>query len=338
MIEFSGGNMKSILLGLVLLVGFNINSAKTVETPELLAAPHVHGPGCGFFPANNLRIPVRPTGQMSELQFKRVLQVVAQVYDPIFRQNGRAKLALFPRWTDDTVNAYAFICNDAKLIGTPNYPPECARMQTSPGIFTPISVVSMFGGLARHPLMTQEGLVLVACHEIGHHLAGYPRYRGNSEWASVEGQSDYFATSKCARKVFKAIGGNAVWAQRAPVTFEVRNSCVNAFGVNSEASGICMRSAMAGLALARTLGSLKGDPKAINFPNVDKSIVATTFEGHPAAQCRLDTYVAGDTCRVPDTEDFNAAEPRKGSCGPGKVESNGYRPRCWYRPQTAIGS
>ncbi|MBL7544436.1 MAG: hypothetical protein JNL11_11525 [Bdellovibrionaceae bacterium] len=329
--------MKSILLGLLFL-GINIHSAKPVETPVVTASTHIHGPGCGFFPANNLRIPIRPTGQMSELQFRQVLQVVAQVYEPIFRQNGRPKLAIFPKWTDDTVNAYAFICNDPKLIGTANYPPECNRMQTSSGVYTPISVVSMFGGLARHPLMTQEGLIIVACHEIGHHLAGYPRYAANSAWAATEGQSDYFATAKCARKVFKAIGSNALWAQRAAVTFEIRNTCVNSFGVNSEAAGICMRSSMASLALARVLGSLKADPKGINFSNVDKSIVSSTFEAHPAAQCRLDTYVAGAVCRVPDTEDFSAVDPRKGSCGPGKVESTGFRPRCWYRPPTTIGS
>ncbi len=330
--------MKSILLGLLLL-GINIHSAKPVDKPALIAQAHVHGPGCGFFPANKLRIPIRPTGQMNELQFKHVLQVVAQVYEPIFRQNGRPKLALFPRWTDDTVNAYAFICNDPKLIGTANYPPECARMQTSPGVFTPISVVSMFGGLARHPLMTQEGLVLVACHEIGHHLAGYPRYGNNAQWAATEGQSDYFATAKCARKIFKAIGNNALWAQRAAVTFEVRNACVNNFGVNSEAAGICMRSAMAGLALARTLGSLKGDPKGINFPNVDKTVVTSTFEGHPAAQCRLDTYVAGAVCRVSETKDFSPTDPRTGACGVGKAaETTGMRPRCWYRPPTPMGS
>lgn len=330
--------MKSIVLVGLLLLGINIQSAKPVEKSALVAQPHVHGPGCGFFPANKLRIPIRPTGHMSELQFKQALQVVAQVYEPIFRQNGRPKLALFPRWNDDTVNAYAFICDDPKMIGTPNYPPECARMQTSPGRFTQISVVSMFGGLARHPLMTQEGLILVACHEIGHHLAGYPRYNSNGQWAATEGQSDYFATAKCARKVFKAIGNNALWAQRAPVAFEVRNSCVNNFGVNSEAAGICMRSAMAGLALARTLGSLKGDPKSINFPNTDKKVVTVTFEGHPEAQCRLDTYVAGAVCRISDSQDFSSVDPRKGACGVGKVESAGMRPRCWYRPPTSIGS
>lgn len=329
--------MKSILLGLLLL-GINIHSAMPVETPAVTAPAHVHGPGCGFFPANNLRFPVRPQGHMNEQTFRQILQVVAQIYEPIFRQNGRPKLAIFPRWTDDTVNAYAFICNEPKLIGTPNYPAECNRMQTSPGVFTPISIVSMFGGLARHPLMTPEGLIIVACHEIGHHLAGYPRYGNNAQWAATEGQSDYFATSKCARKVFRAIGKNAIWAQRANVSFEVRNSCARTFGATTEEGGICMRSAMAGLALARVLGSFNSDPKNINFANVDKTVVTQTFEGHPAAQCRLDTYVAGSICRVSDSENFSPADPRKGSCGVGKVESNGIRPRCWYRPPTPIGS
>lgn len=329
--------MQSTVLGLLLL-SFNVNSAKNVERPALEPQPHVHGPGCGFFPANKLKFPVRPTGHMTELTFRNILKAVATVYEPIYRQNGLPKLELYPRWTDDTVNAYAFICNEPNKLGTPNYPAECNRMQTAPGRFSPISIVVMFGGLARHPLMTPEGFILVACHEIGHHLAGYPRYGNNSTWAATEGQSDYFATAKCARKVFKAIGSNAVWAQRANVSFDVRNACARTFGATSEEGGICMRSSMAGLALARVLASLNSDPKLINFPNVDKNIVTQTFEGHPAAQCRLDTYVAGSVCRVSETVDFSPTDPRKGACGVGKVESTGYRPRCWYRPPTPVGS
>lgn len=334
--------MKSILLGIFLL-GLNINSAQMFEavstSTSLASTPiHEHGPGCGFFPANKLRFPIRPSGHMSELTFTNILKAVAQVYAPIYRQNGLPTLQVFPRWTDDTVNAYAFICNEPKLLGTPDYPAECSRMQMSPGRFSPISIVVMFGGLARHPMMTPEGFILVACHEIGHHLAGYPRYGNNSTWAATEGQSDYFATAKCARKVLKAVGGNAVWAQRANVAFEIRNTCGRTFGVNTEEAAICMRSSMAGLSLARVLGSFKGDPKLINFPNVDKTVVAQTFEAHPAAQCRLDTYVAGAVCRVPENEDFSPVDPRRGSCGPGRVESSGYRPRCWYRPPTSMGS
>jgi len=32
--------------------------------------------------------------------------------------------------------------------------------------------IHMFGGLARHPLMTEDAFLLVACHEFGHHYGG----------------------------------------------------------------------------------------------------------------------------------------------------------------------
>jgi hypothetical protein len=335
--QFPGGDMKSLLFGLLLL-GFNINSAKHVEASAEKALLPLEGHGCGFFPANKLKFPIRPSGHMTEQTFRHILKTVAQIYEPIYRQNGKPRLEIFARWTDDTVNAFAFICNEPDKLGTPNYPAECHRMQTGPGRFSPVSIVTMFGGLARHPLMTPEGYILVACHEIGHHLAGYPRYDKNTSWAATEGQSDYFATAKCARKVLKAIGNNAAWAQRAPVAFEIRNTCGRNFGVNTEAAAVCMRSSMAGLTLARVLGSLRANPSAINFPNTDKTIVPATFEGHPEAQCRLDTYVAGSVCRVSENEDFSPLDARKGSCGPGRVESNGFRPRCWFRPPTPMGS
>jgi hypothetical protein len=36
----------------------------------------------------------------------------------------------------------------------------------------------MFGGLARHELVTDDGFMMVVCHETGHHLGGAPRYNG----------------------------------------------------------------------------------------------------------------------------------------------------------------
>lgn len=320
------------LLCLSTLAGVNHNSEKVTTEDHGLIFSESHK-GCSFFPANNLRFPIRPTGQMSEMTFNNIIKVMQQIYTPVYRQRGLPNLLIFSRWTDDTVNAFAFICNDPKLVGTPNYPAECNRTQMSAGGFIPISTVSIYGGLARHPYMTPEGIVLAACHEIGHHLGGYPRYDKNTSWASTEGQSDYFATSKCARKVFAAMGNNLSWSQRAQVAFEVRNTCGKTFGINTEESAICMRTSMAGLTLARVLASLSNttDPRLISFTNPDKNIVSNIFEGHPAAQCRLDTYLAGAICRVSATEDFSPNNPRVGACATGRLESIGARPQCWFR-------
>ena len=47
-------------------------------------------------------------------------------------------------------------------------------------------VVAMFGGLARRPEVTKDAFQFVVCHEVGHHLAGWPFAY---DWASNEGQS-----------------------------------------------------------------------------------------------------------------------------------------------------
>ena len=60
--------------------------------------------------------------------------------------------------------------------------------------------VIMFGGLARRPEITADGFLLVVCHELGHHLAGYPFI---DDWAANEGQADYFATQSCTKNIWQ---------------------------------------------------------------------------------------------------------------------------------------
>lgn len=317
-----------IAMATILPVTADVNGAGT-------AAPiHFAGDGhtaCRFFPPNRMRFPIRPTGQITQPQVDRILQVMQQIYAPIFQRMGRSQLKIASRWADDEVNAGAIVCNRPDLMGTPGYPPECAGAQRTPTVNIPISLVVLHGGLARHPFMTQEGLVLVACHEIGHHLGGYPRYDRNRDWASTEGQSDYYATSKCARRVFAAMGRNAFWASRAPIPLEVRTACVASFPGSPEDQAICMRSSLGGLALARVLATASGgDARAITFANHDRTQVPVTFEGHPQALCRLDTYVAGAICQVPQAEEFSATDARSGACHPQRLQSRGARPGCWF--------
>lgn len=35
-------------------------------------------------------------------------------------------------------------------------------------------IIDLKGGLARHPAMTNDGFVLIVCHELGHHFGGFP--------------------------------------------------------------------------------------------------------------------------------------------------------------------
>ena len=303
--------LSSLLIGLSIFL-FGATTHRVQNQPS---------PSCQFFPINRLRFPVRPTGQMNQFNFERILSAVQGVYSPLFRQQGKGDLRIISRWTNDEVNAFANI----------------VPMQTAPGVMTNFRIIEVFGGLARHPMMTPEALMLVLCHEIGHHLGGYPTYSAEtagvqSTWASVEGQADYFSTSKCARVVFSALSQNSQWAQKAPVDFNVRVACGNSFRNNPEEASICMRSAMAGLALGRTLATVSNaDWKQIDFKNTDRSKVDKTFESHPQAQCRLDTYLQGALCQMPATTNFSLRDPRQGACTPDRLFSRGVRPACWYK-------
>ena len=52
--------------------------------------------------------------------------------------------------------------------------------------------------------ITVDGMALVACHEMGHHMGGAPKIDGwyGSSWATNEGGADYYGTLKCARRFF----------------------------------------------------------------------------------------------------------------------------------------
>jgi Peptidase family M48 len=65
--------------------------------------------------------------------------------------------------------------------------------------------VWVYGGLARHPSMTEAGLSLVLAHETGHHLGGEPR-DPSMPWLTWQGQADFWAAS---------IGMPIVWGTRA---------------------------------------------------------------------------------------------------------------------------
>ncbi|MBN8536055.1 MAG: hypothetical protein J0M15_03290 [Deltaproteobacteria bacterium] len=292
---------------------------------------------CHFIPPNKLRFPIRSFGQMSEKTFNQVIHAVEEVYDPIFRQMGQGRFHIRNLWTDDTVNAVAFICDPAQLLNnsasdenTKAMKEKCSSLlYTAPNVTVRTRVVEMYGGLARHPLMTAEGLLLVACHEIGHHLGGAPLYSGSN--LSTEGQSDYFSTAKCAKTILSKVPNNEGWIQVANIPLEVRTSCQNAFPNNLLRAAVCMRSSMAGLSLARVLASFSSDWRQIDFSRTNKIKVNETFQGHPEAQCRLDTLYAGALCNVSEDIPFSLRDPRAGACLLQRNQFRSARPSCWYK-------
>lgn len=264
----------------------------------------------GILPENNLKIGIGAlnTSGINEAIFNQIIDRVEKVYQPIVASAG-GTLKINRLWTDSTVNAYAT---------------RSGKTWT----------VSMFGGLARHPEMTQDGLALVVCHELGHHLGGAPKAGiFFNRWASNEGQADYFGVLKCMRNVF-AHDSNF---PHDSVPAIVSDHCRKSFDRASEVS-VCERSSMAGMSLGRLFASLRlnlNDLAAPQFETPDPSRVSRTFNGHPAAQCRLDTYFQGAICDKPVTEDVSSTDPTAGTCSMEKGDAFGFRPLCWYKPSAS---
>jgi hypothetical protein len=283
--------------------------AVTIAGTANAFAPTQHDE-CDLIPPNAMYFATAAATGIDEKMFNKVIDEVEAYYKPIFKTKG-ATFKVERKWKDGTVNAYATQNGSTWM-------------------------VTMFGGLARHVETTPDAFAAVVCHEIGHHIGGQPRYDDGTSWASAEGQSDYFATAKCLRRVFEK-GGNWLTEvdraelRRLAIDPTVDKACTEAFGSSTKAGESCVRSSAAGLALARLLASLGGSsmPK---YDTPDKNKVKRTDEAHPEAQCRLDTYFAGAVCGADMFIDFDEKDAKVGACNAPTV---GYRPACWYAEATS---
>jgi hypothetical protein len=260
----------------------------------------------GFLPENDLKIPVgvKSVGGITEAQFNAVIDKLETIYAPIVSNMG-GTLRINRKWGDATVNANA----------------------TRSGSW----VVNMFGGLARHQTITEDGFALVLCHEIGHHLGGAPKVAGFlNRWASNEGQSDYFATLKCLRKAFLNDKNTTIVRKlKAPVA--LTQACAKAWP-NKDDKAICVRAGMAGASVAALFASLRNKPEA-KFETPDTNIVSRTDDAHPAHQCRLDTYFQGALCEIGLNEDVSQKDEVQGTCHASLGHTSGLRPLCWFKPK-----
>jgi len=278
-------------------------------------AAHSTKEHCDFIPKNKLNIPVgmEMNGGLTEATFNKVIDSVIGFYEPIIKSKG-GKLKMNRLWKDGTVNA-------------------SAERQGKTW------VLNMYGGLARHSATTEDGFALVVCHELGHHLGGFPEIGsndGNPDWAANEGQADYFATMKCFRRVFeKADNTTAISTMSVPAI--VKTKCSDTFKSTNEIS-LCIRESMGGNDLAMLLWTLGNGGKLTAakkpaFDTPDTKKVSTTDDSHPAAQCRMDTYFNGSICGVAYSEDFGMSDPSTGACAVEKGDTIGVRPLCWYKPK-----
>mgnify|MGYP000617984199 CR=1 FL=1 len=285
---------------------------KLIATGTLLAA--VSGFACtiegseGFLPENDLFISkdAKSINTMDEASFNAVIDKVVAIYEPIIASFG-ATLNVDRNWEDGTVNAYA------QQNGT-------------------VWNVAMFGGLARHAAITEDGFALVVCHEVGHHIGGAPKKKSwfGSRWASNEGQADYFATSKCLRKAFRG-ENNAKIVKTLNVPEVVVNKCAEQY-TSEEERLICQRGAMAGMSTAKLFQNLRSSTVVPDFTTPDAKVASKTDDNHPATQCRLDTYYSGALCAISDSVDVDQADEAVGVCYRASGDTVGVRPLCWFAP------
>ena len=195
-------------------------------------------------------------------------------------------------------------------------------------------VIIIFGGMVRHPELSVDGLYTILCHELGHHLGGAPKkFRGYSQkrsWSSAEGQSDYYAATKCLPIIFnQAISSPKIDDLADTKELSVVDStCGNDF--------MCSRILLAGYSVANVFASLKDFMEEPSLANKDKNVVWETDMGHPHPQCRLDTIRSGALCSVSPGLPFDVLDPQIGACYTYKndeLEEDGARPRCWYYPE-----
>ncbi len=261
----------------------------------------------GFLPRNDLRIEVgaKLAGGITKTQYNQVLDRIDGLFRAEFASLG-GKLKIVRDWQEAEVNAYADREGNTWMI-------------------------LMHGGLARHPSVTLDGFALIACHEIGHHRGGAPKYHEGEmpSWASNEGESDYYATLKCLRRYFAKDDNEKILSRMKldPVAVE---GCQYLHQERSEQL-LCIRSTMAGLSAAGLFSALS-DGKKISLNNPDTSVVSRTYDPHPEAQCRLDTYFQGALCTVPVRQGLRDDDYRVGSCWKSEDHAWGLRPQCWFRP------
>lgn len=275
-----------------------------------------------FMPENDLGLEdAFFAGGITEAQFNAVVAAAERVYKPLIKANFGAKLVVEKRWSDSTVNAYA------DQSGT-------------------TWQVTMFGGLARRPEVTVDAFAMVLCHEIGHHIAGYP-FVGSRDWAANEGQSDVFANGACAAKVLAASvgeagelvgGGDEAGEEAAAAIPERLRAACDAANDTAAKRAVCYRSIAAGKSLGDLLGALNGE--RVSYDTPDKHVVSRTDNEHPAAQCRLDTYVASALCgasRWTDTlipgkrfSNRNSRDAQNEAFAHSCTTGAAARPRCWF--------
>lgn len=187
--------------------------------------------------------------------------------------------------------------------------------------------ITFLGGLMRHPALNENIFSAILCHELGHHLGGTPR-KSNDHWATVEGQSDYFAANICLKRLLRESSILVPNVSNIPNT--VKHHCSLNFP-EPELQKICLQTSSVSIDIGKFIYKLKqtrrgrrGKKPSIN--SRDNTVVKMTLIQHPNAQCRLDTFFEGALCR----DGLNNILHGNLNCPDQKIRYHGSRPWCWF--------
>lgn len=236
---------------------------------------------------------------ISKNQFEEVITVIENLYSEQFDQRS-AMLIIDGNWDSDMTNAFA----------------------TRPRPY--VWQIDLHGALGREELMTPDVFAFVLCHEIGHHIGGAPRDTLNV-WASAEGQADYFAASRCLKRVLTTSSATK-WQVRG-ISPEVKKLCKKNYGSVNQRN-TCERIVRAGELFSKIMAQYSGHNVSLITTPEALVVEETINDAYPTAQCRLDTIVAGAICKNNLSESVDEYNVNSGYCSNG----SGSRPKCWFNP------
>lgn len=246
---------------------------------------------------------------ITQAEFNQIVSTISNYWAPFAEAHG-AKLYFDAEWNAQEINAYS-----NEVMG--------------------YWLVTITGPLARHPKMTKDGILLVLCHEMGHHLGGFPMMAQSNPlmpvWAAAEGQADYFASQVCAHNMWESEPD--VNAQFRDQVSPIAKEKCDAVWKTQTQQDLCYRTSVGVQAIMGTMADAMKKPMP-QYDTPDTSVVTTTInQGYPGIQCRMDTSFAAMQCTA--AFDFktipNAQEAVLTSCMLASGYSVGNRPECWFK-------
>jgi hypothetical protein len=279
---------------LILLLIFSFQSIACPVSPEAMA---------GFKNRPHFKSSVMNQSGYTEKDFLELIGRIRKVYDPIFEARGyEVEYLLY--WDVEEGNAMTSEAKDKKK-----------------------AFFLFSGGLLRARYMNKDSFLYAACHEMGHHLGGFPKEK-ELAWCSTEGQADYFANLRCMKEVLKGDPENAK-ARELKLPGNIIKKCEKIFS-DEESVNICLRSTKAAEDAFRFLQAKErgadADPGLFNRFLMP---VEETIMRYPDHACRAETAFRGAIC---DRDgELSDTDETAGVCHKKNGDRVGLRPECWFK-------